>query len=101
MFRLRFDMRAPGCTAEERARLYEAALEMSAYADEHGCQGIAISEHHASDDGYLPSPLTMAAAVAAVTSRAPIMVAAALLPLYDPVRMAEEMVVLDHLRVVG
>ena len=68
LFRLRFDMRAPGCTAEETARLYEAALEMSAYADEHGCQGIAISEHHASEDGYLPSPLTMAAAVAAVTS---------------------------------
>ena len=70
---------------------------MSAYADEHGCQGIAVSEHHASDDGYLPSPLTMAAAVAAVTSSTPILVAAALLPLYDPVRMAEEMIVLDHL----
>ena len=97
MFRLRFDMRAPGCTAEQRACLYDAALEMSAYADEHGCQGIAISEHHASDDGYLPSPLTMAAAVAAVTSRTPILVAAALLPLYDPVRLAEEMIVLDHL----
>ena len=97
MFRLRFDMRAPGCTAEERACLYEAALEMSAYADAHACQGIAISEHHASEDGYLPSPLTMAAAVAAVTQHTPILVAAALLPLYDPVRLAEEMIVLDHL----
>jgi alkanesulfonate monooxygenase SsuD/methylene tetrahydromethanopterin reductase-like flavin-dependent oxidoreductase (luciferase family) len=97
MFRLRFDMRAPGCTPAEVARLYETALEMSAWADEHGCQAIAVSEHHASEDGYLPSPLTMAAAVAAVTSRTPIMVAAALLPLYDPVRLAEEMIVLDHL----
>ena len=97
MFRLRFDMRAPGRTPEEVARLYETALEMSAWADEHGCQAIAVSEHHASDDGYLPAPLTMAAAIAAVTSRTTIMVAAALLPLYDPVRLAEEMIVLDHL----
>src|SRR5687767_2832145 len=96
-FRMRFDMRAPGRSGEEVARLYEAAVEMAAWADDHACQGIAVSEHHASEDGYLPSPLTMAAALAAVTSRTPIMVAAALLPLYDPVRLAEEMIVLDHL----
>ena len=97
MFRLRFDMRAPGCAPEEVARLYETALEMAAWADERGCQAIAVSEHHASDDGYLPSPLTLAAAIAAVTRHTPIMVAAALLPLYDPVRLAEDMIVLDHL----
>jgi alkanesulfonate monooxygenase SsuD/methylene tetrahydromethanopterin reductase-like flavin-dependent oxidoreductase (luciferase family) len=98
MYRLRFDLRAPGCTAEQRARLYEAALEMSAFADERGgCQAVAVSEHHASDDGYLPSPLPLASAIAAVTRNVPIMVAAALLPLYDPVRMAEDMIVLDHL----
>ncbi len=97
MFRLRFDMRAPGSSPEEVARLYETALEMAAWADDKGCQAIAISEHHASEDGYLPSPLPMAAAVAAVTSQTPIMVTAALLPLYDPVRLAEEMIVLDHL----
>lgn len=97
MFRLRFDMRAPGKTPEDVARLYEATLEMAAWADERGCQAIAVSEHHASEDGYLPSPLVLAAAVAAVTRHTPIMVAAALLPLYDPVRLAEEMIVLDHL----
>ena len=90
-------MRAPGKGPEERARLYEAALEMAAWADGRGCLSIAISEHHASDDGYLPSPLTLAAAMAAVTKQTPIMIAAAILPLYDPVRLAEDMVVLDHL----
>ena len=39
MFRLRFDMRAPGRTADEVARLYETALEMSAWADDHGLPG--------------------------------------------------------------
>lgn len=97
MFRMRFDLRAPGQSPEEMARLYETALDMAAWGDEHGCSGIVLSEHHASDDGYLPVPLTMAAAMAAVTSRTTIMIAAALLPLYDPVRLAEEMVVLDLL----
>ena len=94
---MRFDMRAPGKDAEGIASLYQAAIDMSAWAEDKGCASIVISEHHASDDGYLPAPLTLAAAVAAVTSTVPIMIGAALLPLYDPVRLAEEMIVLDHL----
>src|SRR3546814_7972907 len=46
---------------------------------------------------FLPSPIVMASAIAAVTKRTPIAIAAALLPLYDPVRLAEEMIVLDHI----
>jgi alkanesulfonate monooxygenase SsuD/methylene tetrahydromethanopterin reductase-like flavin-dependent oxidoreductase (luciferase family) len=46
-------------------------------------------------DGYLPSPLVLATAMAARTSTLPIMTAALILPLYDPIRLAEDMVVLD------
>jgi alkanesulfonate monooxygenase SsuD/methylene tetrahydromethanopterin reductase-like flavin-dependent oxidoreductase (luciferase family) len=97
MFTMRFDMRAPGRNAEERAALYRAAIEMAAWADARGCASVVVSEHHASDDGYLPSPFPLAAAMAAVTSTTPIVVAAALLPLYEPVRLAEDMIVLDHI----
>jgi hypothetical protein len=98
MYLMRFDLRAPGRAAGERAALYDAVLEMAAWADEQGgCASIVLSEHHASEDGYLPSPLTMAAAVAAVTKNTVISVAAALLPLYDPVRLAEELITLDHI----
>src|SRR5688572_23561928 len=97
MFMMRFDVRAPGKDAQQRADLYRAVVEMAAWADERGCASIAISEHHASEDGYLPSPFTLAAAVAAVTSRTPISIAAALLPLYEPVRLAEDLIALDHL----
>ncbi|MEY2397828.1 MAG: hypothetical protein QOJ00_1002 [Actinomycetota bacterium] len=97
MFTMRFDMRAPGCNASERAALYRAAIDMAAWADTRGCVSIIVSEHHASDDGYLPSPLPLASAMAAVTSNAPIVIAAALLPLYDPVRLAEDVIVLDHI----
>lgn len=97
MFSMRFDMRAPGRSAEERAALYRAAIDMAAWADGNGCSSIAISEHHASDDGYLPSPFPLASAMAAVTASTPIVVAAALLPLYDPIRLAEDLIVLDHI----
>jgi alkanesulfonate monooxygenase SsuD/methylene tetrahydromethanopterin reductase-like flavin-dependent oxidoreductase (luciferase family) len=97
MFMMRFDMRAPGCDAAARAARYRAAIDMAAWADTRGCVSIAVSEHHASDDGYLPSPFPLASAMAAVTRNTPIVVGAALLNLYDPVRLAEDIVVLDHI----
>ena len=54
-----------------------------------------LCEHHTASDGYLPSPTLLASAMAARTSSLPITIAVVLLPLYDPVRLAEEMVVLD------
>ena len=55
-----------------------------------------VSEHHAVDDGYLPSPLIVASAIAARTSEIAISIAALLVPLYDPVKLAEDIAVLDH-----
>jgi len=97
MFGMRFDLRAPGMTPTEIARQYRAAIDMARWADEKGALNIGLSEHHCSEDGYLPSPLILASAMAAVTRNVPLIVAAALLPMYDPVRLAEEMVVLDHI----
>lgn len=97
MYLMRFDMRAPGKSPEEIADLYQAAIEMSSWAEGKGCYSIVISEHHSSDDGYLPSPLTLASAIATATTSMPIMIAAAILPFYDPIRLAEDMIVLDHL----
>lgn len=96
MFLMRFDLRAPGKTAEQRADLYQAAIEMAAWAEDKGAASIVVSEHHASEDGYLPSPYILAAAIASATKSIPISVAAAILPLYDPVRLAEDIITLDH-----
>jgi alkanesulfonate monooxygenase SsuD/methylene tetrahydromethanopterin reductase-like flavin-dependent oxidoreductase (luciferase family) len=94
MFTLRFDMRAPASGAAP-ADLYQAALEMTAWSESHGGVSAMVCEHHCASDGYLPSPMVMAGALAARTERMRIMVSVVLLPLYDPVRLAEEMVVLD------
>ncbi len=91
---LAFDMRAPdgGAPPEE---LYRAAVEQCAWADPRRFTSVVLMEHHASDDGYLPSPIVMGAAVAAATSRLPIRLSLVLLPLYDPLRVAEDLAVLD------
>lgn len=96
MYLLRFDMRAPE-TGAPTTELYPAALEMSAWGETNGCVVAVISEHHCSPDGYLPSPIVLATAIAARTERLLINVAALILPLYDPVKVAEDMVVLDIL----
>jgi alkanesulfonate monooxygenase SsuD/methylene tetrahydromethanopterin reductase-like flavin-dependent oxidoreductase (luciferase family) len=94
VFTLRFDMRAPawGAPIED---LYAAALGIAAFAERRGAIVAVLSEHHATDDRHLPSPLVLAAAMAARTESLAIMVAAAVLPFYDTVRLAEDMAVLD------
>lgn len=94
---IRFDMRAPGMAPADAHRLYAAALEMGAWADKQGFDLLVLSEHHGSEDGYLPSPLVMAAAFAGCTERIGMNVAALLVPLHDPIRLAEDIAVLDLL----
>lgn len=95
MFTLRFDMRAPAFGADPAA-LYATAPQMCAWAEDHGCLAAVMCEHHGSEDGYLPSPLLLASAVAAHTQRLTLSLIV-ILPFYDPVRLAEDIAVLDIL----
>lgn len=94
MYLLRFDMRAPAFGAST-SELYAAALDMAAFVEDRGALMAVVCEHHTMDDGYLPSPLVLATAMAARTSTLSIMTAVIVLPLYEPVRLAEDLVVLD------
>ncbi|RDH76242.1 LLM class flavin-dependent oxidoreductase [Mycolicibacterium moriokaense] len=96
MFTMRFDMRSPRSGAPTPA-LYGATLEMCAWAESRGAVMAVLSEHHATEDGHLPSPLILASAIAARTTTLNVLIAAAVLPLYHPVRLAEDMAVLDNL----
>ena len=97
LFAMRFDFRNPEIAGTSMAQRYEAALEIAEWADRLGCVSIAISEHHGSADGYLPSPLPIVAAMAARTTTVQFSVAALIAPFYDPIRLAEDMLVLDNL----
>ncbi len=94
MITLRFDMRLRDGDASAPA-LYRAALEMAAWGEQNGAALAMISEHHASSDGYLPAPFVLASAMAARTTKLPIQIAALLVPLHDPIELAEQMAVLD------
>ena len=60
-----------------------------------GFDMLTLSEHHASPDGYLPSPLVLGGAMAARTKQIALWISALLLPLHDPIRLAEDLAVLD------
>ena len=90
-----FDLRNPPQWATDPARLYAFTLEMCEEADALGCHSIWVSEHHGFDDGYLPQPLTMAAAIAARTKRARVGTAIMIAPLHHPVAIAEQAAVVD------
>jgi Luciferase-like monooxygenase len=100
MFTLRFDMRAP-TWAGPPADLYAAAIDMCAWAETRGVLLAVLSEHHGADDDHLLAPLMLASAIAARTSSLAILLAAVPIPLWDPVRLAEEMSVLTLGEVEG
>jgi alkanesulfonate monooxygenase SsuD/methylene tetrahydromethanopterin reductase-like flavin-dependent oxidoreductase (luciferase family) len=97
LFGMRFDLRNPAIAETSMADRYAAALEMAEWADRLGCVNIVVSEHHGSPDGYLPSPIPMVAAMAARTERVRFVIGALIAPFHDPLRLAEDMLVLDHL----
>lgn len=95
---IRFDMRSPSFGAPIGA-LYDAAHHMAAWADDQGFRTMLLGEHHATADGYTSTPAVVAASLAARTSRIRVRLRAVLLPLHDPVDVAEQIASLDVLTV--
>ncbi len=91
---IRFDMRAPDFGAP-RDSLYGAALEMAEFVDQLGFQALGLAEHHGVEDGYCSSAITLAAAMAARTRQIGLRLSAIVVPLHDPLRLAEEIAILD------
>ena len=92
-----FTGQIPSDSARTFAEEYRDTLEMVRRAEALGFDSAWVSEHHGTSDGYLPSLLTMLAAFAAVTERIELGTGVVLTPLHDPVRLAEDAVVVDQL----
>jgi alkanesulfonate monooxygenase SsuD/methylene tetrahydromethanopterin reductase-like flavin-dependent oxidoreductase (luciferase family) len=77
--------------------VYGRALDLVVEAERLGAASVWFSEHHLFSDGYLPQPLTFAAAAAARTTRVRIGTAVLLAALRPAALIAEEAAVIDQL----
>ncbi len=77
--------------------LYAETLEQIRFVDQLGYDHVWITEHHFVEDGYMPSYVAAAGAIAAITERVEIGSDVLLMPFHHPVRLAEDLAVLDNL----
>src|SRR6266545_2165746 len=89
---LHYSLQSPDGRASE---LIEATMVEIARADADGFSSAVFAEHHFFDDGWIPRPMLLAAAAAAVTTRLRVGPNIVILPLHHPVAVAEEAAVLD------
>jgi alkanesulfonate monooxygenase SsuD/methylene tetrahydromethanopterin reductase-like flavin-dependent oxidoreductase (luciferase family) len=90
-----YDFRNPPQWRQPSDRLYREILDQIVWGENHGFDDVWMSEHHFIDDGYLPSIVPMAAAIAARTTRIRIASGVLLMPFHNPVRLAEDIAVVD------
>jgi alkanesulfonate monooxygenase SsuD/methylene tetrahydromethanopterin reductase-like flavin-dependent oxidoreductase (luciferase family) len=94
-FGLTTDFRNPPASGKTTAQVYGEIIDAMVFAESLGFEGAFIFEHHFTDDGYVSSPLIAATAIAARTKRMRVGPDIAILPLYNPVKAAEDGAVLD------
>lgn len=80
-------------------KVLEEAREQAVYCDEAGLDSIWYTEHHFGHEGYelIPNPLLMGADIAARTKRIRIGQAANIITFWHPLRLAEDIALLDQL----
>src|SRR5579875_4096671 len=77
---------------------YRLVIESTKYADRHGFSGVWIPERHFTRDGWLyPNPIVLLAALARETSQIRLRAGSVVLPLHNPIRVAEEWAMVDNL----
>src|SRR5713101_2072015 len=79
------------------ADIYGDLLEQMVLAEELGFDAVYFAEHHFSDYSVIPSPNLLLAALSQRTRRLRIGTLVNVLPFHNPVRLAEEVAMLDAL----
>src|SRR5216110_869196 len=92
-----YDFRNPPESGLSHQALYAAIMEQVAWLDGLGLDLVWFTEHHFVEDGYLPSWIPVAAAMAARTWHVRFSCDVCLLPFNHPIRLAEDLSVLDNI----
>lgn len=92
---LRFTFAAPNDDARRRHERLRGALELAKWGDEHGVTGVSVDEHHGTGFGWSSNPILAASWFLSQTTRMIATADCALAPLWDPIRMAEDIALVD------
>ncbi|HIF10281.1 MAG TPA: LLM class flavin-dependent oxidoreductase, partial [Sneathiellales bacterium] len=92
---LLFSFRNPSDAQTPWADFYQSELDLTVYAEELGYDQVWLTEHHFIDDGYSPSLFVIGGAIAARTRKIRIGTYIVLMPLHDPVFVAEDSAAID------
>ena len=90
-----YSLQSPAHSPRKHVELYKEMLEEISVADDMGFDSAWLTEHHFLSDGYCPSVMVTAGAIAARTKNIRIGTGVLLIPLHDPVRVAEDSAVVD------
>ncbi len=80
---------------EEGVRIFRAGIDTKVFAEECGFDWIGNNEHHMSPYGLMPNPNLIGACVAERTSKSMILQSGNIVPIVNPIRVAEEYAMLD------
>ena len=92
-----YDFRNPPDSGIKDSQLYKEILEQVQWLDQIGADLVWFTEHHFIEDGYLPSWIPIAGAMAAITNNVRFGTDICLMPFNHPIRLAEDLAVLDNI----
>jgi probable F420-dependent oxidoreductase len=82
---------------EDWETIYPETVEQAQTAESLGYSSFSVAEHHFFEDGWVPAPSVMLGAIAGATERAKVGTNVTILPLHNPINVAERAAVLDLL----
>jgi alkanesulfonate monooxygenase SsuD/methylene tetrahydromethanopterin reductase-like flavin-dependent oxidoreductase (luciferase family) len=94
---LRFNFGSPQGDPRTQGKLIAAALELAQWGESRGITTISVDEHHVTGHGWSCNPVMAAAMFLARTERLIASVDCALGPLWNPVRLAEDIALVDNM----
>jgi probable F420-dependent oxidoreductase len=92
-----FTGQLPAASRRSYHQEYGEVIDLVRVTEAEGLDAAWVSEHHFSEDGYLPSLLPLLASFAAVTERIELGTGVVLAPFHDPIRLAEDFAVVDQI----
>lgn len=81
----------------ESSQIYQQTVEQARTAESLGFDSFSVAEHHFLSDGWVPTPFVLLGALAGVTEDVRLGTNVTVLPLHNPIRVAERAAVLDVL----